>query len=428
MQKKAKNVKKCNAAVDKTRSGVYYYSEKGIAAPIKERKTTMKIKADLLKSANMNPTKETRQQTIDDLCHSIDAGILTLPLYQRDLSWTIQKCVDLLNYQLSGKAPVSAISFNIINDESIAVPQVAFISRELIDIKPGLNSVVDGQQRITTNYKAYIGSEDFKNIVLDLVKGKFIEVEDGGALKPSQVPVGVLLNKDGEILAKYIKNHKALDKFDVQNALIQVRNKFKSYYYTINQAKDLSEDEQINWFEVLNNAGSRVTAIQMRLAKLKIVGIDIYTDYAHKYVDKIKEHGYDEVFIAQTTNLSYPICALSPAYEVIVGQLHSNNYCPMASDCKENAICNMEPAQIELAFKITLEALDRALDFIDKNNFDHPDRVDYINYLLGYFVFHSEPLDQAGEEYLIHWYENTDFTNTSNTTRRNIFSKLLNRM
>ena len=388
----------------------------------------MKIKKDLINYANMNPTKETRQQTIDDLCQSIDAGILTLPLYQRDLSWTIQKCVDLLNYQLSGKAPVSAISFNIINDESVAVPQVSFLTRELIDIKAGLNSVVDGQQRISTNYKAYIGSEDFKNIVLDLVKGKFIEVNDGISFKPHQVPVGVLLNRDGEVLSKYIKNHKALEKFDVQNALLQVRNKFKSYYYTINQAKDLSEDEQINWFEVLNNAGSRVTAIQMRLAKLKIVGIDIYTDYAHKYVEKIKEHGYDEVFIAQTTNLSYPICALSPAYEVIMGLPHSNNYCPMASDCKENAICNMEPKQIELAFKLTLEALDRALEFIDNHQLDHPERVDYINYLLGYFVFHTENMSIEDEEYLTRWYNNTKFTNTSNTTRRSIFSKLLSRL
>ena len=63
----------------------------------------------------------------------------------------------------------------------------------------------------------------------------------------------------------------------------------------------------------------------MRLAKLKIYGIDIYTQYAHIYVEKVKAHGYDEVFLAQTTNLSYPISALNPAYEVIMGMQHSNN-------------------------------------------------------------------------------------------------------
>ena len=72
----------------------------------------------------------------------------------------------MLNYQLSGKSPVSAISINVIDEvsDSVAVPQVTFINRELVDLKSGMHSVVDGQQRLTTNYKAYIDSEDFKSI------------------------------------------------------------------------------------------------------------------------------------------------------------------------------------------------------------------------------------------------------------------------
>lgn len=386
----------------------------------------MKINPTLASNANMNPTKETRQATIEDLCHSIDRGILTLPLYQRDLSWTLQKYVDLLNYQLSGKAPVSAISINVINDTERAVPQVTFIERELVELKPGLNSVVDGQQRITTNYKAYIGSEDFDSIVLDLSKGKFIAIAENTLPKQHQVPVGVLLNRDENKLTNYLKKNKSLAKFEVQNILVQVRNKFRSYYYTINQAKDLTEDEQIHWFEVLNNAGSRVSAIQMRLAKLKVYGIDVYTQYAHVYVNKIREHGYDEVFLAQTTNLSYPISALNPAYEVIVEQPHSNNYCPMAPDCRENAICSLEPSQIKLAFKLALAALDKTLDFIEANELDRPNRIDYINYLLGYFVFHPDTLTVEEKEYLIRWYKKTDFKNTSNSDRRAIFTALIN--
>lgn len=386
----------------------------------------MKINPTLASNANMNPTKETRQATIEELCHSIDSGILTLPLYQRDLSWTLQKHVDLLNYQLSGKAPVSAISINVINDTERAVPQVTFIERELVELKPGLNSVVDGQQRITTNYKAYIGSEDFDSIVLDLSKGKFIAIAENTLPKQHQVPVGVLLNRDENKLTNYLKKNKSLAKFEVQTILVQVRNKFRSYYYTINQAKDLTEDEQIHWFEVLNNAGSRVSAIQMRLAKLKVYGIDVYTQYAHVYVNKIREHGYDEVFLAQTTNLSYPISALNPAYEVIVEQPHSNNYCPMAPDCRENAICSLEPSQIKLAFKLALAALDKTLDFIEANELDRPNRIDYINYLLGYFVFHPDTLTAEEKEYLIRWYKKTDFKNTSNSDRRAIFTALIN--
>lgn len=393
---------------------------------LRHKEAEMRVHPNLIFDSNLNPTKETRQQTIDDLCHSIDNGTLTLPLYQRDLSWTLQKCVSLLNYQLSGKAPVSAISINVINDVSVAVPQVTFIERELVELKSGLNSVVDGQQRVTTNYKAYIGSDDFKNIVLDVGRGKFILLDEGTALKTQQIPVGVLLNKDGEVLVNYLKTHKALSKFEIQSILLQIRNKFKNYNYTINQAKNLTEEEQINWFEVLNNAGSRVTAIQMRLAKLKIYGIDIYKDYAHKYVEAIKSHDYDDVFIAQTTNLSYPISALNPAYEIVVGQPHSNNYCPMAPDVRENAICNLEPEQIKECIKITLEALDKVLNFIDNNGLKYPDRIDYINYLIGYFLFNEKSINGINEEYLINWYNCTDFKNSSNTQRRNIYTNLIN--
>ena len=385
----------------------------------------MRIHPALAPAADMNPTKETRQMSIDQICQLIDSNSLTLPLYQRDLSWTMQKYVDLLNYQLSGKAPVSAISINVIHDTEIAVPQVTFIDRELVALTPGLNSVVDGQQRITTNYKAYTNSEDFKTIVLDLSKGKFINIPENTLLKPHQVPVGVLLNKDSNILTKYTEKHKPLSKANIQSVLLQVRSKFKNYNYTINQANDLTEDEQINWFEVLNNAGSRVSAVQMRLAKLKIYGIDIYTQYAHIYVNKVKEHGYDEVFLAQTTNLSYPISALTSAYEVIMGLQHSNNYCPMAPDVRENAICSMKPEQIKLCFKYTLTALDKTLEFIEKNDLKQPNRVDYINFLTGYFVFHDHELSVEDKQYLIAWYNSTDFKNTSNSERRNIFTRLI---
>lgn len=81
-----------------------------------------------------------------------------MPLYQRDVSWTLNQAIDLLNYQLLGKAPVAPISMNVIWDTDDFVPQVSFIDREMLEmnsVDKGQMSVVDGQQRLTTNYKAY---------------------------------------------------------------------------------------------------------------------------------------------------------------------------------------------------------------------------------------------------------------------------------
>lgn len=385
----------------------------------------MNINKELLEAANLNPTKNSRQDYIFTLCEYIEKNELTLPLYQRDLSWTLHKCVELLNYQLLSKSPISAIYINVINNTSsdYAVPQVSFIDRKLLpDIVRGQMSVVDGQQRLTTNYKAYCNHPDLKNVVLDLGKGEFIINLD--EKRKNQIPVGILLNKNDKKLIEYTETNKALSSPIIVNALLQIRNKIKTYQYTINFATDLSEDEQINWFEVLNNAGSRVSIIQMRFSKLKAHGIDVYTQYTHIYRNKVLEYGYD-YFTPQKANVSYPIAALNPAYELLNSGRHSNNFAPISSDTKENKLCNLRPEQLANCFKITLAALDKALKFIEDNKLKKYNRSEYINYLIGYFVFNHEELDDNKKDLLVEWYNNVSFTNKTNTERRKIYSDLL---
>lgn len=384
----------------------------------------MRINKELIKAASFNPTKKSHQMSIVDMCQKIDNQTISLPLYQRDLSWTVSKCVSLLNYQLLGKAPVSPISINVILNTQDCVPQVSFVDRELLrEVERGQYSVVDGQQRLTTNYKAYVNHEDFRNIVLDLGKGMFTEMQ--GAIRNTQIPVGILLYKDDSSLFEYTQKRSTLKSPEVISLLLQIKSKIKNYNYTINSAEDLSEDEQIEWFEVLNNAGSRVSIIQMRFSKLKAHGIDIYTQYTNLFRSKLVDIGFEDFFTPQKTTVSYPIAALNPAYEKVTKRSHSNNYAPIPSDTKENQLCSLKPEELTKCFSLTLEALDIVLDFLDNNELKKPDRIDYINYLIGYFIFNGFEINDTEKEFLIDWYDNVDFTNKSNTDRRNIFNKLI---
>lgn len=386
----------------------------------------MKISKNLIKAVSFNPTKRTYQITVSNLCEKIEAGEITLPLYQRDVSWTLKKSVELLNYQLLGKAPVAPISINEINtiNPDTKVAQVSFIDRELIDtVKPGQLSVTDGQQRLTTNLKAYTNNSEFRNVVLDLVKGNFLLVE--GSIKKHQIPVGILLNKDISVFFNYLNNNSTLSKPESMNILMQIRNKIRDYNYTINLAENLTEDEQIEWFEVLNNAGSRVTRIQMRFSKLKLNNIDIYTQYTKKFKEKVESNGFD-LFRVKDTEVSIPIAALNPAYELIINKKHSANFTPIPSDTRENNLCNLKAEELTKSFELTLKALDRALDFIDTNNLKDPDRLDYITYLTGAFVFlNNKELTPEEEQTIISWYSKVVFKNKSNTERRAIFTNLL---
>lgn len=383
----------------------------------------MRINKELVKAASVNPTKKSTQMSIIEMCSQIEEQVISLPLYQRDLSWTLDKCIALLNYQLLGKAPVSPISMNVINDTKDCVPQVSFIDREIIDVvERGQLSVVDGQQRLTTNYKAYCNHEDFRNIVLDLGRGRFVESEQ--AIRTNQIPVGIVLNRDDTVLFEYTSNKSALRKPEVTNVLLQVRSKIKNYNYTINSAEDLDEDEQIEWFEVLNNAGSRVSIIQMRFSKLKAHGIDIYKQYTSVFNNRLIEVGYD-FFTPEKTTVSYPIAALNPAYEFVMNKVHSNNFAPIPSDTKENQLCNISTEELKRCIALTLDVEDKVIDFIENNALKQPDRIDYINYLIGFFIFNASKIDDEIKERLINWYNAVDFTNKSNTDRRDMYTDLI---
>lgn len=383
----------------------------------------MRISKELVEAASANPTKKSTQMSIVEMCNKIEEQVISLPLYQRDLSWTLDKCISLLNYQLLGKAPVSPISMNVINDIKDCVPQVSFIDREIIDVvERGQFSVVDGQQRLTTNYKAYCNHEDFRNIVLDLGRGRFVESEQ--AIRTNQIPVGIVLNRDDVVLFEYTNNKSALRKPEVTNVLLQVRSKIKNYNYTINSAEDLDEDEQIEWFEVLNNAGSRVSIIQMRFSKLKAHGIDIYKQYTSVFNNRLIEVGYD-FFTPEKTTVSYPISALNPAYELVMNKIHSNNFAPIPSDTKENQLCNISTEDLKRCIELTLEVEDKVIDFIENNALKQPDRIDYINYLIGFFIFNASKIDDKVKARLINWYNTVDFTNKSNTNRRDMYTDLI---
>ena len=381
----------------------------------------MKVNKNLLEAVAFNPTEKSHKMTILNMCQKIESQEISLPLYQRDMSWTLNKCIDLLNYQLLGKAPVAPISMNIIQDTSDFVPQVSFIDREMIFvIEKGQSSVVDGQQRLTTNFKAYSGSEDFRSIVLDITKGRFVHID--GAIGKQQIPVNKLLHKEDGVFYGYVMASPILSTPEVMAALVQCRSKIRNYYYTINQAENLSEDEQIEWFEVLNNAGSRVSALQMRFSKMKVHGIDIYVMYTSKFKSRLVDAGYD-FFTPHKTSVSYPIASLNPAYELVTGKRHSEAYTPIPSDTKENQLCSLKPELLNKCFDLTLAALDKALDFIEGNSLKEPDRIDYISYLAGYFVYNPNADDKTEE--LIEWYNNVNFLNRSNTKRREEFTKLL---
>jgi len=387
-------------------------------------------KNKLIEMANKDPSQEARPMSIRELCTAIDDGRLVVPEYQRDIVWTLPKSIDLFNYQVLGKAPVAALSMNGMSKVG-DVAQYTFIDREYVcgpskddlsdygiakisSTSVDLMSIVDGQQRITTNYKAYINHPDFNNVALDLSAGKFRTVD---FVDDDMIPVGIIYNKDENIF------YDALSKFDRKDsALINtLRNKFFGYRYHVNFAKDMTRDEQVEWFTKLNNAGTTVSSVQLNVSKLKLKGVDVYKQFVRPFNQKLLDAGYEDIITQAKAKTSTPIACLNPMLERLSGHPHKSNYSPIPSDAKTTSLDNLTVDQILECFDVTLSTLDEVLDFYSRIGI-HPTRAEPITFLLGYRIFTQREFDDADME---KWYRETNFTDTTNSDRRKIYSNLL---
>ena len=75
---------------------------------------------------------------------------------------------------------------------------------------------------------------------------------------------------------------------------------------------------------------------------------------------------------------------------------------------------------------MTLEALEKALNFIENNDLEKYNCPYFVNYLIGYFVFHKEKISNQQKNNLINFYKNVALGNQPNAERRNLYSILLN--
>lgn len=388
---------------------------------------TPKRMKDLRSAASFDPSKKSHSLSIHHLCQRIENEKLTIPVYQRNLSWTHEKAVELFNFQLFGKSAISAISIiDIDNEEQGAVKQLKFLTREPVTKKTRLETVIDGQQRLSTNYKAYIGSPDFDRIVLDLSIGEFRDIKTA-ELTDKQIPVTKLLNKDASVLTAFLRERYEDAEFnEIYSLLLEIRTKLHMYSYTINVADDLSFDEQKKWFEILNNAGTRVKGLQLALAEMdESYDFDIY-DYFNDFKNTILQSSLSikKLYTPLSTQDTYPMCALNPWYEVHFQIGHQFNFAPFPSDAKPNVIIKIDQEDLEAITSKTIKSLRIALDFLREYDLiDLIDRIDYVLYIIGYLAFHNDFISHP--EKIINWVKNTDFTKKDNGERRQIFKDLL---
>jgi hypothetical protein len=397
---------------------------------------SFKFKKSFKNKIENDPSRDTMIFTIEDICKKVNEGKIVMPIFQTGLRWTADKIRDLLSFELTGFAAISPISMCLLDfgfepqKETYEKygPQIELITREKLEnIRGEVYSLTDGQQRVTNNYKCYIGHPDLRNYMLDLKSGKIIIIKDSEMPKEGQIPVGVIYNKSFAVYNEYVQKHEELQDTSLNTYLSLIRTKFLGYRYTVNLAKNLDEKQQIQWFEILNNAGSKIPLKEMHLSRLKIKDVDYHTEYFIKFVNMLNNKGYNQIFTSKQTQVSYPLAALNPAYDYLFSTVDAKKIAPIASDVKEDRICKLNTQQLRNLFEVTLEALELTIEFIDSNELVIPDRMEYVTFTMGYFIYgKNEKLTEERKKFLVNWFNEIEFTNISNSAKRREYYRLIN--
>ena len=379
----------------------------------------------------LNPSANFFSKTVEELCKMLWSGKMDYFIDIHENSWSRHQMVSLLNNVALSNYPITPIAVNIETFQSYdpnegfvsSLPKIMKATYErsknsvLFDqTHASKYTVIDGHQRLNCFLKAYTDDPDFAHVVFDLSYCKFREVL---TVEDNQIPVGKLCNKDFSIFMDYVA-----DRYDgeVISMLNAIRNKFLNYSILVVYATNLFINEQIDWFTLLNGAGSSLTESEVFLFKLRGKNIDGYQLYVGPYNKMIIEAGFDSLLSTSRARTSYPLTALNPLLEKKFSNNRKNNYTPIPSDVKLGILDAIPPEELKSMFSESLEALRWTLDFFKAKGI-LPVRMEYVTYISGFYILRNPTVNSY--DMLEHWYRNTLFTDASNTEKRQIYSRLL---
>ncbi|MEA3463543.1 MAG: DUF262 domain-containing protein [Patescibacteria group bacterium] len=135
----------------------------------------------------------------DDLILEIQKGEIKVPKFQRNFVWSIEKTAKLLDSILKGYPIGTFILWNT-NKRMNDIKEIGNLPLSELPEGEKIQYVLDGQQRITSLYAAFLGAKiqkegerkitDYKNIFVDLEKN----IDDDEDIVTSEEPNGLFIS------------------------------------------------------------------------------------------------------------------------------------------------------------------------------------------------------------------------------------------
>ena len=210
-----------------------------------------------------------------DLISDIQKGIIKIPKFQRDFVWSIDKTANLLDSILKGY-PIGTFILWRTDERINDIKNIGNL--DIPDTPEGtkVEYVLDGQQRITSLYAAFLGAEiqkvgekkitDYTNIFVNLDK----DIGDNDEQIITSEPIGNKYVSLSDVLNfDYTKSMELGERFSKEEMQLinEYSTAFKTYEFSTVVLRKEDIDSAIEVFTRINTGGQTLTLFEIMSAK-----------------------------------------------------------------------------------------------------------------------------------------------------------------
>jgi len=253
------------------------------------------------------PKPDSKKYT--DLISEIQKGQIKVPKFQRNFVWSLDKTAKLLDSILKGY-PIGTFILWETNERLNDIKNIGNLELPPIPDDIKVQYVLDGQQRITSLYAAFLGAKiqkegekkitDYSNIYVDLDGD--IENNDN-QIVVSEQPEGAFITLHELLNAKYSELRENYSTNEIDK-IQEYKETFTTYDFSTIVLRKEDIDSAIEVFTRINTGGQTLTLFEIMSAKTydEEQNFDMEERF-QKLVEELKEVKYETISSSILLNL-----------------------------------------------------------------------------------------------------------------------------
>lgn len=301
----------------------------------------------------MNNQPKPDSKTYDDLISDVKRGIIKVPKFQRDFVWDLKATAKLLDSILKGY-PIGTFILWETDQRINDIKNIGGFDLPETPLGSNVQYVLDGQQRITSLFAAYLGEQirkpgekkitDYNDIVVNLEENLEEKEKDIVTVKDEAevfIPLHDVLNfnhKMGKKLESDGFEEWQIDQID------EYSNAFSTYAFSTVTLRQNDIESAIEVFTRINTGGKVLTLFEIMSAKTydEAANFDMQARW-EKFQKKLNDSKYENI---------------SPSVLLQILSLVISE----SKECKRKTILGLDKADIIARWDDVISAIERTID------------------------------------------------------------------